>query len=77
MLGQGGLMTSRRAQILKERLITAITADGAIKNSACVAISARTSLIHRTRQQSSRIKGVTPPHPRSSDHLGSKGQYYN
>lgn len=52
-------MTSHRAQILKERLITAITADGAIKNTECVlAISARTSLIPWIRQQSSRIKGV-------------------
>lgn len=57
--GEGGLMTSHRAQILKGRLITAITADGAIKNTECVlAISARTSLIHWIRQQSSRIKDV-------------------
>lgn len=36
MVGEGGLMTSHRAQILKERLITAITADGLLKiQSVC------------------------------------------
>lgn len=59
MVGEGGLMASHRARILKGRLITAITADEAIKNTECVlAISARTSLIQWIRQQWSRIKGV-------------------